>query len=243
MPAGAIREQDRLIFADGAKNLSLWILVRLTNRESLKLIGQADYHPKPNDCKAKTADFNYVARYRIAGLVVDPVEHRMAFTGDRLLKAQSAWEDFQKVLQSRCSGYSVNRDPNSPHFGCVTLCRTETNGRTKYLHGDYDLYDVVDPDHVRTTMAIVDELHGQRHMRGAEFWAVKQFVDSRIGVPMIQHSDHTKFMPHSNEPVAVFGPEGEAVTLLNEAAIRTWYRDRFEGRRTMVEKWKPEQSN
>jgi hypothetical protein len=243
MPVGAIREHDRFIFADAARKLNLWILVRLTNRESLRLIGLPDYYPKPIDCKAKTADFNYVARYKIAGLVVDPIEHRMAFAGGKLAKARFAWDDFQQILQNGSSGYSVNRDPNSPHFGCVTLCRLETGGRPKYLHGDYDLYDAIDAKNVRVNIAIVDELLGQRHLRGPEFRRVQDFVNSRIGISMVQHSDWTKYTHHSDEPVDVFGPQGQACTLLNEFAIRSWYQNQFEGRKTLVEKWSPHQHN
>jgi len=231
------------VFAEAARTLKLWLLVRLTNGESLKFIGLSNYTPKPIDCKAKTADYNYAPRYQVAGLVVDPTEHAMAFTGDRRVKALATWKDFQPVLQNAATGYSVDRDPSSQHYGCVTLCRAETGGRRKYLHGDYDLYDAIDANNVRTNLAIVDNLREQRHMRGPEFNRVQQFVNSRIGIPMIQHSDQSKFTHHSNEPVDVFGPQGQECTLLNEFTIRAWYRNQFEGRRTLVEKLSPHQQN
>ena len=90
---GAIRQQDKAVFADAARHFNLWILVRRTNRESLPYIGLPGYTPKPIDCKAKTADSSYDSRYRTAGLVVDPNEHRRAF-GPRLADALSEWKKF-----------------------------------------------------------------------------------------------------------------------------------------------------
>ena len=239
---GAIRQQDKAVFADAARHFNLWILVRRTNRESLPYIGLPGYTPKPIDCKAKTADSSYDSRYRTAGLVVDPNEHRRAF-GARLADALSEWKKFQPVLQKPASGYSVDRDPNSRHFGCVTLCRAETGGVRKYIHGDYDLYDIVGGSNVRVNLAIVDTLHEQRHMRPPELRRVQDYVNSRIGVPVVQHGGQAQFAKHSDEAIDVFGPHGEECTLLNEFSIRGWYQNRFEGRRTMVEKWGPYQSN
>jgi hypothetical protein len=239
---GAIRQQDKAVFADAARHFNFWILVRRTNRESLPYIGLPNYTPKPMDCKAKTADTNYDSRYRMAGLVVNPNEHRRAF-GARLADALSQWKKFQDVLRDPTSGYSVDRDTKSLHFGCVTLCRADTGGVRKYIHGDYDLYDIVDANNVRVNLAIVETLHNQRHMRAPHFERVMQYVNSRIGVPMVQHSGQVQFAAHSDEPVDVFGPQGEDCTLLNEFSIRGWYKNRFEGRRTMVEKWGPYQSN
>jgi len=239
---GAIRQQDKTVFGDAAEHLSLWILVRRTNRESLQYIGLANYTPKPMDCKAKTADTNYDGRYRTAGLVVDPKEHGRAF-GARLADALAQWKKFQEVLQDATAGYSVDRDPQSRHFGCVTVCRADIGATRKYIHGDYDLYDIVDPEHARTNLAIVDTLHNQRHMRSLEFNKVREYVNSRIGVPMIQHSGQAQFAPHSNEAVDVFGPKGEECTLLNELSIRGWYEERFGGRRTIADSWGPNQKN
>jgi hypothetical protein len=233
---GAIRQQDKVVFAAAARHFNFWILVRRTNRESLAYIGLPNYTPKPMDCKAKTADTTYDGRYRTAGLVVDPEKHRRAF-GARLNDALEQWKKFQEVLRDPTSGYSVDSDSNSRHFGCVTLCRTETGGVRKYVHGDYDLYDIIDPDHARVNLAIVDTLHNQGHMRSPEFNKVKEYVNSRIGVPMVQHSGQAQFAAHSDEAVDVFGPDGEECTLLNKFSIEGWYKTFFEGRKTLADRW------
>lgn len=55
------------------------------------------------------------------------------------------------------------------------------------------------------------------HYRGPNVLRVQEFVNSRIGSVMIQHSDETKYIDHSEQPVDAFGPNGEDVRNLKRS--------------------------
>ena len=119
----------------------------------------------------------------------------------------------------RC--FMVDRDPESRHFGCLML-----NGA--YLHGDYDLKDVIDPTRLGPHVAYAERLHGQPHMRSPEIGAVLEYVNHAIGVPMLQHGGEAQYAPHTDDTVEVFGPKGEAHTLKGRDEIVKWYKFAFQ---------------
>ncbi len=150
-----MREQDERVFFDAAKEFKVWLVVRQTNRESLKYIGLSRYFPKPITCKAKTAGFDAYARaglprsrYVTAGLVVDPTVHKNVFGGDKTAEnILDLWSHFKsEYLEAKESDYSVDPDSKSLHFGCVQY-------KGKYLHSDYDLYDIILVGHERANLA------------------------------------------------------------------------------------------
>ncbi len=217
-----MRHADKMIFLEAARVFHSWILVRRTNVESLKYISRAGYMPKRIDCKAKTADFDS-GRYQLAGLVVDPAIHPKAFKAGKLQKALEAW----KAMQFSSSGYTVDRNAQSKHYGCVQFSG-------KYIHGDYDLYDIIDVTQPQRNLAVVETLLGQPHRRGANVLRVQEFVNSRIGSPMVQHGGEAQYADHSEQSIDAFGPAGEDVTILNEYSVRAWYAERFGGRKTLA---------
>lgn len=223
-----MRRQDRGAFQQAAQKFNVWILVRRTNPASLPYIGQQGYTPKRIDCKAKTADHN-VERRVTAGLVTDPFRWPDAFDDDRLKKAQKIWREFAEEmdLESGRGEYRVDDDPDSKHFGCLTF-------EGQYIHGDYDLYDVIPVEHPRGNLAAVESLHGQLHMRGPRVIPVQKFINHQIGVEMIQHGGEMQYADFSEQPVDVFGPKGEDFTILNEYSIRSWYETNFEGRQPLA---------
>jgi hypothetical protein len=219
-----MRPQDKAVFAAAAASpgIKSWILVRRTNPKSLKYIGLAGFTPKRIDCKAKTAD-----QGALAGLVVSPEVRPDAFSDDKLEKVLGTWRDFRDgVLDKPHSEYSVDTNGNSEYYGCVMLNYSR-------IHGDYDLYDVIDPLQAQRNLAAVETLLGQAHRRGPKFYAVQQFINSRIGVPMVQHGGEAQYTDHSEQAVDAFGPDHEQCTILNEFSVRGWYRTRFHGRRTL----------
>jgi hypothetical protein len=115
----------------------------------------------------------------------------------------------------RC--FMVDLDPTSRHYGCLMF-----NGM--YLHGDYDLKDIIDPRQLGPNMAVAEQLHGQAHMRSAELDAVKQYVNATIGVPMVQHGGEAQYTGHTDDQIEVFGPHGEAHTLDGRDEIMRWYK-------------------
>lgn len=221
-----MRTQDVTIFAQAARKFNLWILVRRTNPKSLQYVALPGYTPKRIDCKAKTADKD-VGSYKLAGLVVDPEKWPNAFRTERLSDVRKNWEKFlRECIDKPGKGYAIEQNENSSHFGCATF-------ENKYIHGDYDLYDIIIPQHARRNLAAVETLHGQPHLRGPKVNPVKNFINELIGVPMVQHGGEMQYTDHSEQSIDVFGPGGENFTILNEFSVRRWYKDKFEGRKPL----------
>ena len=217
-----MRPQDKTYFLDADKAFNVWILVRRTNRASLDYVGRPGYTPERIDCKAKTAGAN-VGMYKLAGLVADPAIHPTAFPGGKLQKPQSSWQAMKGLIGTT---YKVDTNKSSKHYGCLQL-----NG--SYIHGDYDLYDIIDVTQAHRNLAAVETLFGQPHRRGYKVLPVQEFINSRIGVPMIQHGGEAQYADHSDQALDAFGPNGEDVTILNEFSVRAWYQERFGGRKTL----------
>jgi hypothetical protein len=122
----------------------------------------------------------------------------------------------------RC--FMVDLDPESRHYGCLTL-----NG--KYLHGDYDLKDVIDPRKLGPNAAVAERLHGQMHMRADEVTPIIEFVNSKIGVPMLQHGGEMQYVAeHTGDKIEAFGPHGQAHTFRGYRETAKWYKYAFDRR-------------
>lgn len=219
-----MRPSDKRAFLEAAAHFHSWILVRRTNPSSLRYIGQGNYTPKRIDCKAKTADVD-LPPYQLAGLVVDPRVHPKAFKPVKQSKALDAWQAIEPLLGRGV--YTVDTDKSSRHYGCL-----RESG--KYIHGDYDLYDVIDVKAPTRNLASVETLHGVPHMRGPRLAEIQKYVNDRIGSPMVQHGGEAQYTDHSEQSIDAFGPEGEDVTILNEFSVRAWYEERFGGRKTLA---------
>ena len=124
------------------------------------------------------------------------------------------------------SVYGVDTNRQSRHYGCLQL-------QGRYVHADYDLYDIIDVDSPTRNLAAVETLLGQPHRRGAYLLAVQEFINSRIGVPMVQHGAEAQYADHSQQAIDAFGPRGEDVSVLNELSVRAWYDTVFGGRKTL----------
>lgn len=217
-----MRAQDEAIFSDAARDLELWILVRGTNPHSLKYIGMPGYRPKGITCKAKTANYD-VDGYKLAGLVTSPFIHPKAFPTHKIFDVRMQWN---KTASPIGGIYQIDSRPSSRHYGCLM-----TGGH--YIHGDYDLYDIVDPQQPFRNLALVEILDGIPHRKGANTQKVMDYVNPRIGSPMIQHSGNAQFADHTNQGnIDTFGPDGEKFTILNEFSLKKIYEDMFKGRKT-----------
>jgi hypothetical protein len=231
-----MRRQDREIFRQTAIRLKLWLLVRRTNEASLAYIGRPGYYPKPIDCKCKTADKDGYPGKKHAGLVVDPSRFPRSFHGAKLPKALAIWNEFlskhgrlgphgNKVAPpSNAQGYGVVDNPRSEHEGVVTLNRL-------YLHGDYDLYDIIDPKEPRRNEPRFEILHGERHMSSPHLEAVKTAINNAVGVPVIQHGGEMQYTGHSEQTIDGFMPSGDTFEINTLNGIREVYQIVFEGRK------------
>jgi hypothetical protein len=102
-------------FLSAAKLFHVYILVRRTNEASVKLMGDPMCVPKRLDCKAKTAENDYLhplfGVMNSAGLVVDPTISRAnAFkTAEKYGKAVKEWEGFAKTLEPSVLTFEASR--------------------------------------------------------------------------------------------------------------------------------------
>jgi hypothetical protein len=207
-----VRPQDQAVFSRAAVKFNCWILVRQTNAESLKYVGVPGHVPKPIECKVKTASNK---GHPLVGLVVDPTLVPQAIAPEKKQKAREAWAAFQKVIKAN-SAYAIVTNTHDRYYGAVTL-----NG--KYIHGDYDLKDVILADQVNRNLAAVETLNGQLHMRGPLLLTVQKWINAQLGSNMVQHGGEAQYADHSDQAIDLFGPTGEARTL-GPGLVRAWYR-------------------
>lgn len=255
-----MRDVDRHVFRHVAFSLKIWILVRKTNTDSLKYVGLPDYTPKPIGCKAKTADFNVEpfrvhplgtatcrGWYELAGLVVDPTKFpkgALPYKSNKVEKALKSWKDFTVCHPlTKGSQYWVQDDPTSKHYGCVMLQRDGY----KYIHGDYDLKDVVEVGCENWNLALGEKRRtpgeeqtgenpeGTLNIDGLlvehDLQKIIDLLNRGIGVDMVQHGYEAPFDAHQPEPINVFGPNGEEVVLKDRAAVESFYFWKFKGRK------------
>lgn len=144
-------------FLNTAAKLHCEILVRKTGKMAISWIGKSGFTGKAADMKAKTADVDYDAR-AVAGLVCSPVERPQVFSTERLAKAWKEWGKSEHlvtvpkfnrgfddtVLPRGCrTPYMLQNNPDHPYYGAVARVDMGLL-RPHYVHGDYDLYDIID---------------------------------------------------------------------------------------------------
>jgi hypothetical protein len=249
-----MRPEHAQAFREAARLYDVFILVRRTNRASLQHIGRPDCVPKRLDCKAKTADLDYLhpqhGPKRTAGLVVDPtITGGTAFLQPR--KYQSALHEWTKFAQRMLhpairtlagqrsvvyvpegGQYFVDLDPASPRFGALKFTSSGLLKAGRYIHGDFDLYGIVPAKDPARNVAVQEQRLGQVHARSPEFFDVQTYVNRRIGVPMVLHGAQESFAPeHTDEGVDVFAPDGGFTAAENLAELTRLYETTFAGRR------------
>jgi hypothetical protein len=157
-----MREAHRQAFWKVADESKVWIGVRETNSLAEKHIGVPGYHPKPEDCKAKTSDNQ---SHPLAGLVINPYVKSCQTAFLNLSGAQKMWLEF--LTDGRVAGganrNSIPTDFYDPtmfprHYkletkgrfaGALLLMATHPKnktGRDCFIHSDYDLMAIVNAD-------------------------------------------------------------------------------------------------
>jgi hypothetical protein len=240
-----MRPQDRDVFFAAADHFQVWILVRRTKPAACLYVCKPGFYAKPIDCKAKTADRD-LGQYRLAGLVTDPTRHPSAFDPVKLPEAQEKWKEFIQFIggplfaynkgpksgETGRRGYNLDLNPRSAHFGCVTLNRL-------YLHGDYDLYDIIDPKNPRDNTATEEIRFRVRDMVSPLVPPVRDWINGRIGEEVVHHGAEMQFGGgHREQTVDGFLPKKISFTIETEKAIREIYKDALEGRLPLVNKAK-----
>jgi len=208
-----------IAFRWAAKQSGCAILLRRTNPLSLPYIGKANYLPKPISCKTKTADRN--GRYQVAGLVVNPTIHgsEVFSSTDKHHQSLRFWKKMEHAGLSN-ELYKTDLDKSSKHYGCLML---RSQASYSYIHGDYDLYDVVDMQSPHLNSAFLSRLDGSDHNYGPEFKRVKDLLNQKFAsvcgrkTDMIQHGSEAKFARldkgdndlrniYGDEPIDIFWP-------------------------------------
>jgi hypothetical protein len=180
------------IFFEAAQEFTCWIGLREPNELSDRWCGKKGYRPKGEACKAKSSDH---PDFHFAGLVVDPTLCPEAFTEETRAAAVECWN--KKFLIDGQLPPGFGRTESGPEKGLVRQ-------QGQAIFADFDLMAVSRSNeqgqHLFTT----------NQEERALFAKVEEFLNSRLGAPMIQHG--SEFMwdggvgARESEYVLWFGP-------------------------------------
>lgn len=196
------------------------------------------------------------ARYKIAGLVPHPWFHPAVYSGDKLSSAQRYWLDTLDIaLSPGCNipradphapatwkfwgadhlsartgwRWKIDVDPASQHFGCLQIARDGV--AWSYVHGDYDLKDVIVSGAESINQRVEGSIHGVKNytplLRGMEFETIQNELNERMGIAMVQHGSEAQFAGHGDEAIVLILPDGPNLqyqVLGNAEAVQVWYK-------------------
>jgi hypothetical protein len=234
------RSTDLANFRLAAEMFNCYILVRRTNPESVQHIGKVNYVPKPVNCKPKTAKNDvYLMKDRTkksecGGLVVKPQKVGLdAFSDDQnFADSVNLWRNNFEPLPA---GFSLEEDEDSGHYGCVKQAASK-HSKGGYIHGDYDLYGIVDAFDPAKRIQRDGVVNGLNHTHGKLWEYVADFLNERFGTPMIQHGGQEHFCYHTEENIDMFTPLAarrlRRLTIRGARNLERLYAEFFNGRMT-----------
>jgi hypothetical protein len=191
--------------------------------------------------------------YKIAGLVVHPGMHPKAYKADKMQKVAEAWNDNMKHLgaDTLVAGHSatpeswahwgvarpvacapdwqwrVDVDPRSKHYGALQLSRHSLDW--SYIHGDYDLKDIIVQGKETDNRRDEGHVHGVKNytprLDGPYFESIRSKLNQAMGADMVQHGAEAQFGWHGDEPITVIYPDGTHKVLGNALAVQRWYEE------------------
>lgn len=263
-----MRGKDVKAFMMVARQFGVIILVRKTNDASLKYIGVPGYYPKPIFIKAKTADKDVASttgstNYSISGLVCHPGLHPAAYEEAKQKKAKDCWlhtlelldpslvnkgvdpqkpESWKPMGMDRaCANapqwqWRIDINPDSKHFGCLQLKKQTIPW--SYVHGDYDLKDVIILGRESENKASAGKVFGVNNVTpelyGVVFERIRQELNLQVGAEVVQHGAEAQFAWHGDEPILAIYPDFTLVNLTSATTVQAWYEDR--NRQVVAEK-------
>ena len=215
----------------------------------------ADINPPPFTCQA--GGQRRTAQHRIAGLVANPWFQPAVYAGAKLAKARDCWLDTLDIAlapgsnipaagaskpdtwatwgKERLSArtgwrWKIDVDPASPHFGCLQIARDTTGW--SYVHGDYDLKDVIVRGRETYNERREGKVDGVKNftplLPGLEFETIQRELNAAMGVDMVQHGSEAQFAWHGDEPITLILPDGPQLqfkVLGNAEAVQLWYQN------------------
>jgi hypothetical protein len=190
--------------------------------------------------------------YHVAGLVVHPGFQPASYRGAKIAKAQDAWTHTIESLSPTLVGTGVNLDksdswsiwgverqvvsaprwkwrvdvdPASPRFGCLQL-RKGAEGWC-YIHGDYDLKDVIVLGHETDNRRSEGKIDGVKNyspvLYELEYEKIREQLNGLIGADMVQHGAEAQFAWHGDEPITVAFPDWRHLLLYDAVTVQGWY--------------------
>jgi hypothetical protein len=203
---------------------------------------------------------------KVAGLVVHPQIHPGVFAqqeSNGFNRVLDYWEQTMRIIAPQLAQVPIERDDpqsrriwgeehaavhapgwswrldmdwRSPHFGCLQLKGARTESRWSYLHGDYDLKDVIVAGKEHENLKRVKRANGVEDVvarlrrthktHGVTFSELVDVLNRRMGADMIQHGAEAQFTGHSDDIIAVIYPDRNYEFLDTEAKISAWYQKR-----------------
>lgn len=181
-----------------------------------------------------------------AGLVVDPtlVGDNVFKKGAKRKKAHEEWvkflnhsnraqRDAKTFTRPKGKGfYAVDTFLESDRFGCLMVseqdipfsgfelskqeCQQWKQDYMCYIHGDYDLYALINPDDPNQ-LPVCNKVLDEKNIESLQKPLIADFVNSWIGAPMIQHGEQF-FMGHIDDTLYAFYPHGGMFVLKNTSA-------------------------
>ncbi len=191
-------------------------------------------------------------QYNVAGLVVHPGFQPNCYRGAKIEKAMDCWKHSMEVLAPSLENTKVNPDkpdtwsiwgvdrkgadgsrwswrvdinPASEHFGCIQL--KNENLDWSYIHGDYDLKDVIvrgrETDNKRNEGKIDGVKNFTPVLHELEFEKVQKALNDLMGIEMVQHGAEAQFAWHGDEPITVAFPNWTHLLLHDAITVQGWY--------------------
>lgn len=210
----------------------------------------ADQNPPPQ--RLLVNGRTTVRTYEVSGLVVHPGFQPGSYRGAKAGKAVDCWLHTMETLAPTLMGktvdlarpeswalwgverrgvqaprfsWRVDVDQASPHFGCLQL-RTDQMGWS-YIHGDYDLKDVIVIGQERDNRRAEGKLDGVKNftplLAGHEFETIRRTLNTLMEVEMVQHGAEAQFAWHGDEPITVAFPDRSHLLLYDAVTVQGWY--------------------
>ncbi len=146
------------------------------------------------------------------------------------LNSPDTWRFWGNDHLSERTGWhwKIDINPASTHFGCLQLARDSIPW--SYIHGDYDLKDVIVRGEETYNERIEGKIQGVKNytplLPGLEFETIRKALNDAMGAEMVQHGSEAQFAWHGDEPITVILPDGpnlQYIILGNAEAVQSWY--------------------
>ncbi len=212
----------------------------------------ADFNPPP--MRLSVGGRIVQRQHAVAGLVVHPGMHPEAYKAAKRPKAAAAWIDGmhylthahlpdgqasqpdswgawgveRKLASAPVWRWKVDVDSASKHYGCLMVAGNGVSW--SYVHGDYDLKDVIvsgkETDNRRHEGKKFGVTNFTPLLDPINFERVRLALNQLIGADMVQHGAEAQFAWHGDEPITVAFPDWTQLLLYDAPTVQRWYLDR-----------------